>query len=128
MSGLAIGIAVGAGTLLMLYGASRLRGGAAATAEAPTDGATKESASAEKRDGMKVQLCRKGLERLGPGMEPLLDALRERELTPVVRECLSRCQECNAGQLLAIADGMPLGAANAERLLADLDELAADDR
>jgi hypothetical protein len=127
MSSLVIGIAVGAGTLLVLYGASRLRGGAA-TAEAPADGDKRQGASTEGRPGMKVQLCKKGIERLGPGMESLLDALREREHTPVVRECLSRCQECNAGQLLAIADGMPLGAANAERLLADLDELSADDR
>lgn len=77
---------------------------------------------------MKVQLCRKGIERLGAGREALLEALREREHTPVVRECLSRCQECNAGQLLAIADGMPLTTANAEQLLADLEELSADER
>lgn len=123
MSGLVIGIAVGAGTLLVLFGASRLRGGGAPASQLD---ATKPAT--QERVGMKVQLCKKGIERLGAGREPLLEALREREHTPVVRECLSRCQECNAGQVLAIADGMPLAATNVERLLADLDELAADDR
>jgi len=57
----------------------------------------------------------------------LLSALRDREHAPVVRDCLNRCQRCDLGFLIANVDGMPLGAANSQELLDQLDQLAAED-
>ncbi len=81
----------------------------------------------EGQNGMSIHLCRTSLERLGPGMEPLLSALRERGHSPVVRECLNRCTDCKQGLLMATADGFPLSSKDSEKLLSDLDELSADD-
>lgn len=80
-------------------------------------------ARAESGPGMQIQLCRKSLERLGPGSEPLLEALRQRQHTPVVRECLNRCNDCRLGQLMATADGIPIEAKDGDALLRSLDEL-----
>lgn len=76
---------------------------------------------------MQVQLCKKSLERLAVGPSGAIAALREREHTPVVKDCLNRCQRCELGGLVAVADGMPLGSPTLEALLADLDALGADE-
>ena len=75
---------------------------------------------------VQIELCRKSLERLGAPLAPLLSALRERELTPVVKDCLNRCQRCELGFAMATADGTPLGAASVTSLLADIDALTAE--
>jgi hypothetical protein len=76
---------------------------------------------------VQVELCRKSIERLGAPLAPLLSALREREHTPVVKDCLNRCQKCELGFAIATADGTPLGASSVTALLADIDALAAED-
>ena len=77
---------------------------------------------------MKVELCKKSVERRGAEQAAsLLSALRDREHAPVVKDCLNRCQRCELGFLIVNVDGMPIGAANSEELLAELDELAAED-
>jgi hypothetical protein len=73
---------------------------------------------------MMIQLCKKGLDRLGAGGTALVSSLREREHMPVLKDCLDRCQGCDKGLLIANADGMPLSAATAAKLLASLDDLA----
>jgi uncharacterized protein YuzB (UPF0349 family) len=75
---------------------------------------------------MQVKLCKKSLARLGGGRAALLEALEEREHTVLLQECLNRCQACDLGVLIALADGVALSAKAPEKLLADLDELAAD--
>jgi hypothetical protein len=87
----------------------------------------RDTSASQGEPGMKVQLCRKAVERLGPDGQALLSVLRDREHTPVIRECLSRCQECNSGMLLAIADGIPLTTTGVDGLLRDLDELAKEE-
>jgi len=74
-----------------------------------------------------VQLCKKSLERLGAGAKPLVSSLRDGEHTPIVKDCLDRCQACDKGLIIAAADGMPLSAATAGKLLATIAELAADE-
>jgi hypothetical protein len=76
---------------------------------------------------MQIALCKKSIDRLGPGAAPLLDALRERGHEPAQRDCLQRCQACDLGLLIAVAGGMPVSAKTSEKLLATVDELAADD-
>jgi len=76
---------------------------------------------------VQVELCRKSVERLGAPLAPLLSELREREHTPVVKDCLNRCQKCELGFVIATADGTPLGASSVSALLADIDALAAED-
>jgi hypothetical protein len=76
---------------------------------------------------VEIQLCKKSIERLAPGLAALISTLRDREHTPVVKDCLNRCQRCDLGGLLAVADGMPLSAPTFEGFLSDLDALAADD-
>ena len=76
---------------------------------------------------MQVELCRKSLERLGAPLAPLISELREREHTPVVKDCLNRCQKCELGFVMATVDGTPLGASSVMALLADIDALAAED-
>jgi hypothetical protein len=76
---------------------------------------------------VQVELCRKSVERLGAPLAPLLSELREREHTPVVKDCLNRCQKCELGFAIATADGTPLGASSVTALLADIDALAAED-
>lgn len=85
-----------------------------------------KSASAG-RASMTVQLCRSGLERLGPEREPLLEGLRARGHTAVVRECLNRCIDCKQGLLMANVESVPVSAPNPQQLLRDLDELSAED-
>ena len=76
---------------------------------------------------MMIRLCKAGLVRLGPGAPGLLSALRERAHTPIVQDCLDRCQTCEQGPLVFTADGMPLVAPDAAALLALLDQLVADE-
>jgi hypothetical protein len=76
---------------------------------------------------VQVELCRKSVERLGAPLAPLLSELRDREHTPVVKDCLNRCQKCELGFAIATADGTPLGASSVTALLADIDALAAED-
>ncbi len=57
----------------------------------------------------------------------LLAALRDREHSPIVKDCLDRCQRCALGFVIASADGMPLGVTTFEQLLAEVDTLAADE-
>ena len=77
---------------------------------------------------MQVELCRKSVERVGAPLALLLSELREREHTPVVKDCLNRCQKCELGFVIATVDGTPLGAAGVTALLADIDALAAEDQ
>ncbi len=76
---------------------------------------------------MQVELCRKSVERLGAPLAPLLSALREREHTPLVKDCLNRCQKCELGFAMATVDGTPVSASSVTALLADIDALAAED-
>jgi len=76
---------------------------------------------------MNVQLCKKSIERVAGGAAAAIVALREREHTPLVRDCLNRCQRCDAGGLVAVVDGMPLHSPTLEALLDDLDALGAED-
>ena len=76
---------------------------------------------------MQVELCRKSVERLGAPLAELVSELREREHTPVVKDCLNRCQKCELGFVMATVDGTPVGASSVTALLADIDALAAED-
>ena len=67
------------------------------------------------------------VERLGASLASLLSELWEREHTPVVKDCLNRCQKCELGFAIATVDGTPLGASSVAALLADIDALAAED-
>lgn len=86
---------------------------------------------------MRIELCKKSVERLTtdlasaagpspPALTRLLFALREREHTPLVKDCLNRCQRCDLGFVMATADGTPISASTLDQLLADLDALADD--
>jgi len=74
-----------------------------------------------------VQLCKKSIERLPAGSSSALSSLRDRAHTPIVKDCLNRCQRCELGGIVAVADGTPLSAPTMEALLEDLDALAADE-
>ncbi|HEY4185963.1 MAG TPA: hypothetical protein VGP07_12895 [Polyangia bacterium] len=76
---------------------------------------------------MRVEFCKKSVQRLATDVAPFVEALREREHVPVVKDCLNRCQRCDLGFVMATADGTPLSASTLEQLLGDLDALAADD-
>jgi hypothetical protein len=76
---------------------------------------------------VQIQLCKKSIERLAPGAAAVLASLRDRAHSPLVKDCLNRCQRCDLGGVIAVADGMPLGAPTLEAFLSDLDALAADD-
>jgi hypothetical protein len=76
---------------------------------------------------LQVELCRKSVERSGTPVAELVSALREREQTPVVKDCLNRCQKCELGFVMATVDGTPLGAPSVTALLADIDALAAEE-
>lgn len=76
---------------------------------------------------MNIQLCKKSIERLPGGSAATLSSLRDREHTPIVKDCLNRCQRCDLGGVIAVADGTPLSAPTLEALLEDLDALAADE-
>jgi hypothetical protein len=71
-------------------------------------------------------MCRVGVTRLGASSEEeLMDALRERMHSPVVKDCMDRCSTCEKGSLIATADGMPLAAKDGVELLAMVDALEA---
>jgi len=74
-----------------------------------------------------VQLCKKSIERLPAGLPATISLLRDREHTPILKDCLNRCQSCERGDLVAVADGTPLGAPTLEALLEGLDALAAQE-
>lgn len=76
---------------------------------------------------MKIELCKKSLERLGPAQDDFTSALREREHSLAVKDCLNRCQGCTLGLYIAVADGAPLSSKTPEKLLADIDTLAEDE-
>ena len=76
---------------------------------------------------MQIHLCKKSLDRLAGGPASVTSVLRDREHSPVVKDCLSRCERCEVGGIIAIADGMPMGAPTLDAFLNDLDALAADD-
>ncbi len=75
---------------------------------------------------LQIHFCRRSLGRLGDGSEPLLSALRTRGHTPVVKECLNCCGDCNRGSLVTLINGTPMSVADGDKLLGELDELAAD--
>ncbi len=75
---------------------------------------------------MRIELCKKSVERLTTDLDSLLTSLREREHTPLVKDCLNRCQRCDLGFVMATADGTPISASTLDQLLADLDALAAE--
>ena len=72
---------------------------------------------------MMIRLCKTALMRLGPEAGKLLSALREREHTPIVADCLDRCTVCETGRLVATADAIPLATKTADELLAMLEEI-----
>jgi hypothetical protein len=74
-----------------------------------------------------IQLCKRSLDRLGAGAGSLVSSLRDGEHTVQVRDCMGRCVPCQAGRVVASADGMPLDGANPAALLAMVAELAADE-
>jgi len=74
-----------------------------------------------------VQLCKKSIERLPAGAPATISAVRDREHTPVVKDCLNRCQRYDLGGVIAVTDGTPLEAPTLEALLDVLDALAAED-
>lgn len=76
---------------------------------------------------MQIELCKKSIERLSSDLVPLLSALRDREHSPLVKDCLNRCQRCDLGFVMATADGVPMSAPTLDQLLDDLDALAAED-
>ena len=76
---------------------------------------------------MQVALCRKSVARVTSDFAPLLSALREREHTPVLKDCLDRCQRCELGFVMATADGTPMSASTLTELLTNLDALAAEE-
>jgi uncharacterized protein YuzB (UPF0349 family) len=79
------------------------------------------------RSNLQIQFCKTSLARLGPGVEPLLTTLSARGHDAVVRDCLTRCQECRQGLLLSMVDGIPLNSKDEKELLSNLDELTSGD-
>jgi hypothetical protein len=71
-----------------------------------------------------LQLCKRSVDRLGAAAGPLVTTLREREHEVQLKDCLGRCIPCQAGQIIAAVDGMPVSAPDATRLLAITTELA----
>jgi hypothetical protein len=76
---------------------------------------------------VRIELCKKSIERLTTDSGPFLAALRDREHVPQVKDCLNRCQRCDLGFVMATVDGTPVSASTLDALLADLDALAAED-
>ena len=76
---------------------------------------------------MQIHLCKKSLERLASRSASLIEALRDREHVPAVKDCLNRCERCERGELIGIADGTPFGAPSVDAFLESLDALADDD-
>ncbi len=77
---------------------------------------------------MIIRLCKVGLARLPDhGGAQLLEALREREQTPVPRDCMDRCGVCEKGGLVATIDHAPISVSSAAELLEQLDVLLAEE-
>jgi hypothetical protein len=76
---------------------------------------------------VQIQLCKKSVERLPAGLASVLSVLRDREHSPIVKDCLNRCEACERSGVIAIAGGMPMSAPTFDALLNDLDVLAAED-
>ena len=76
---------------------------------------------------MQVLICKKSLDRLGAAASSLLEEMRDRYYTPTVKDCLNRCQNSERGLLVVTADGLPMAAHSAEKLLSDLESLADDE-
>jgi len=76
---------------------------------------------------VQVQLCKKSLDRLASGLASVVTTLRDRAHTPVVKDCLNRCQRCDLGDMIAVVDGAPVAAPTLEAFLSELDALAADE-
>ena len=76
---------------------------------------------------MQIHLCKKSVDRLAGGPASVTSVLRDREHSPVIKDCLNRCERCALGGVIAIADGMPMSAATLDAFLSDLDAIAADD-
>ena len=74
---------------------------------------------------MKIELCKKSITR--PEGDALVSSLQDLEHTVIVKDCLNRCMGCNLGLFIATADGSPLSSKTGDKMLADIDELAADD-
>ncbi len=74
---------------------------------------------------MIVKMCKVGLTRLGAdAQETLFDALRERDCSPVAKDCMDRCKVCETGSLVATVDGMPVAARDGAELLTQVEALA----
>jgi hypothetical protein len=76
---------------------------------------------------VQIHLCKKSLDRLEGGAASVSAVLRDREHSPIVKDCLNRCERCERGGVIAVADGMPMSASTLEAFLGDLDALAADE-
>jgi len=76
---------------------------------------------------VQITLCKKSIERLAPGLASVISTLRDREHTPIIKDCLNRCQRCDLGGVIALADGTPLASPTLESFLIDIDALAAED-
>lgn len=76
---------------------------------------------------MQIHLCKKSLDRLAGGSASVTSVLRDREHSPLVKDCLNRCERCELGGMIAIADGMPMSATTLDAFLSELDALVADD-
>ena len=73
---------------------------------------------------MQIQLCKKSIDRLGSQRSTLLESLRDRDHSPVIKDCLTRCEACDQGLLIASADGLPLRAKDTDQLLDQIDSLS----
>jgi len=73
---------------------------------------------------MRVELCKKSIDR--PEGQALVAELQDRDHTVVVKDCLNRCQGCNLGLYIAVADGAPLSGKTTDKILSAVDELAED--
>ena len=59
------------------------------------------SAAVSSPPAVQIQLCKKSVERLPGALPSVLSALRDREHSPVVKDCLNRCEGCERGGLIA---------------------------
>ena len=76
---------------------------------------------------MLIQLCKKSILQKGGDLHALVDKLRDDEHSPIVKDCLDRCQRCDLGFIVASADGMPLSAPTIDQFFKDVEELAAEE-
>ena len=75
---------------------------------------------------MIVRLCATGLLKLGPDGAAFASTLRDRGIVPAPQTCLDRCQTCEK-QVIAVADGIPIAAPTLAALLAQIEEMAAEE-